>query len=173
MKNLVSKLNKNIWKHLKAMLTTGYIGAYSHRTKFLAVFLFVNLASSAVAAAPATPIKATNERIYDMTSVQDNSPRSSFETMEVVATAYSSTPDQTDDTPFITAANTRVRDGIVAANFLPMFTKIQIPELYGDKIFTVEDRMNIRYTENNLDVWFSDRVDAKEFGVKKITIKVL
>ncbi|MDP3003980.1 MAG: hypothetical protein Q8N43_00505, partial [Candidatus Azambacteria bacterium] len=39
-------------------------------------------------------------------------------TMKVVLTAYSSTPDQTDDTPFITASNTRVRDGIVAANFL-------------------------------------------------------
>ena len=36
----------------------------------------------------------------------------------VTITAYSSTPDQTDSTPFITAYNTFVRDGIVAANFL-------------------------------------------------------
>src|SRR3989344_1966573 len=65
--------------------------------------------------------------------------------MLVAASAYSSTPDQTDDSPFITAWNTRVRDGIIAANFLPFGTKIKIPDAYGDKIFIVEDRMNRRY----------------------------
>ncbi|MBI2674482.1 MAG: 3D domain-containing protein, partial [Candidatus Yanofskybacteria bacterium] len=60
----------------------------------------------------------------------------------VMASAYSSTPDQTDDTPFITAWGTQVRDGIIAANFLPFGTLVKMPDLYGDKIFTVEDRMN-------------------------------
>ena len=64
--------------------------------------------------------------------------------MVVLATAYSSTPDQTDATPFITAWNTRVRDGILAANFLPFGTLVKIPEVFGDKIFVVEDRMHQR-----------------------------
>jgi 3D (Asp-Asp-Asp) domain-containing protein len=99
-----------------------------------------------------------------------------YKRIEVVATAYSSTPDQTDSTPFITAANTRVRDGIVAANFLKMYTKIQIPSLYGKKIFTVEDRMNRRYNDvipPRIDVWMEGRYQAIKFGVKKIEILVL
>ena len=71
----------------------------------------------------------------------------------VRATAYSSTVDQTDDSPFITASNTYVRDGIVAANFLPFKTKIMIPELFGNKVFTVEDRMHRRFSDR-VDIWF-------------------
>lgn len=93
-------------------------------------------------------------------------------TMVVLATAYSSTPDQTDDTPFVTAWNTRVRDGIIAANFLPFGTEIRIPEIFGDKIFVVEDRMHQRYFYR-VDVWFPERSLAKEFGVKKVTIEVI
>ena len=92
--------------------------------------------------------------------------------MIVTATAYSSTPDQTDASPFIAADGTHVYDGMVAANFLPFDTQVQIPDLYGDKVFEVHDRMNKRYP-NRLDVWFPDRQSAKEFGVRKIKIKVL
>lgn len=90
----------------------------------------------------------------------------------VVATAYSSTPDQTDDTPFITASGTIVRDGIIATNFLPFGTKIKIPDIYGDKIFVVEDRMNRRYW-HRVDIWFPDRQSALEFGFKKVKIQIL
>lgn len=90
----------------------------------------------------------------------------------VAATAYSSTPDQTDSTPFITALGTTVRDGIIAANFLPFGTKIKIPEIYGDKIFMVEDRMNRRYWYR-VDIWFPNRQSALEFGFKKIKIQIL
>lgn len=99
-------------------------------------------------------------------------------THTVRATGYSSTPDQTDDTPFITASGTYVRDGIIAANFsingrrVPFGTKVRIPEIYGDKVFLVEDRMNSRYT-NNLDVWFPERSLAKEFGSKRVVIEVV
>ncbi len=90
----------------------------------------------------------------------------------VSITAYSSTPDQTDDTPFITARGTYVRDGIIAANFLPFGTKIKIPELFGDKIFIVEDRMNSRYW-HKVDIWFPDRESALEFGVKTVKIQII
>jgi len=83
----------------------------------------------------------------------------------VSMTAYSSTPDQTDDSPFITANGTRVRDGIVAVNGVPFGTKIKIPELYGDKVFVVTDRMNKRYTDR-VDIWMETREEAIQFGVK-------
>lgn len=90
----------------------------------------------------------------------------------VMASAYSSTPDQTDNTPFITAWGTQVRDGIIAANFLPFGTLVKMPDLYGDKIFVVEDRMNRRYTYK-IDVWFPERGQAMEFGNKKVKIEVV
>ncbi|MBD3252034.1 hypothetical protein GF380_06350, partial [Candidatus Uhrbacteria bacterium] len=57
----------------------------------------------------------------------------------VPMTAYTSRPEETDDTPFITADGSHVRDGIVAANFLPFGTKVRIPSLFGDQIFEVHD----------------------------------
>lgn len=93
-------------------------------------------------------------------------------TYAVRASAYSSTPDQTDDTPFITAKGTYVRDGIIAANFLPFNTKIRIPELYGDRVFVVEDRMNKRYW-HNIDVWFPERNLALEFGIQNVIIEII
>ena len=90
----------------------------------------------------------------------------------VSITAYSSTPDQTDNSPFITARGTYVRDGIIAANFLPFGTKIKIPELFGDKIFIVEDRMNSRYW-HKVDIWFPERQDALEFGIKTAKIQII
>jgi 3D (Asp-Asp-Asp) domain-containing protein len=93
-------------------------------------------------------------------------------TRTVWVTAYSSTPEETDDTPFITASNATVRDGIIAANFLPFGTKVQIPELFGNKVFVVEDRMHPRKT-NNVDVWMPTKEDAIQFGVHKTEIAVL
>lgn len=93
-------------------------------------------------------------------------------TMRLYVTGYSSTPEQTDDTPFITASGKRVRDGIVATNLLPLGTKIKIPELYGSKIFVVEDRMNRRMQEH-VDIWFANYADAKNFGKKRASIVVL
>ncbi len=93
--------------------------------------------------------------------------------IRVVATAYSSTVWQTDDDPFITAAGTRVRDGIIANNLLSFGTKVRIPELYGDKIFVVEDRMNRRKGNYQIDIWFPEYWQAKNFGAKRTYIEVL
>ena len=90
----------------------------------------------------------------------------------VIVTAYSSTPEETDDTPHITASGTPVREGIVAANFLPIGTKIKIPVLYGDKIFVVEDRMHPRKVYQ-VDIWFSDTIEALEFGARQTFIEVV
>lgn len=89
----------------------------------------------------------------------------------VTVTAYSSTPDQTDDSPFVTADGTWVHDGTLAANFLPFGTKVRLPDYSGDKVYTVEDRMNERYTYR-ADVWMTSREAAKQFGVKKLKMEI-
>lgn len=92
--------------------------------------------------------------------------------MEVWVTAYSSTPDQTDDSPFITAANTPVRHGIVAANFLPFGTEIKIPEIFGEEVFVVEDRMH-RRKRGFIDIWMPTRKDALKFGIRRAEIVIV
>lgn len=89
----------------------------------------------------------------------------------VIATAYNSLPNQTDDSPWITASGTRCRTGVIASNHLPIGTKVMI-EGFGDKVFTVEDRMNKRY-KKRIDIWFRDYRQARRFGVKKIKYYVL
>jgi len=90
----------------------------------------------------------------------------------VAVTAYSSTVDQTDSTPFITASGSYVSDGTIACNFLRFGTRVRFPQLYGDKIFTVEDRMALK-NGNKIDIWFDTRDQAKQFGVKTLKIEVL
>jgi len=102
-----------------------------------------------------------------------NEAQKTVKTIKVVVTAYSSTPGQTDDTPFITASGKYVGDGIIANNMLPFGTKVKIPALYGDKIFTVEDRMNKRMGNYRMDIWFPERAQAINFGVKTAEVIVL
>lgn len=92
-------------------------------------------------------------------------------TINIPLTAYSSEPGQTDDTPFLTASQTHVRDGVVAANFLPIGTRVKIPALFGDKIFIVEDRMNPRY-DKKMDIWMDQTSDAIKFGLRHATVEI-
>jgi len=87
--------------------------------------------------------------------------------------AYTSTPGQTDDDPFTAANGKRVHDGMIAANGLPFGTKIRIPDVYGDKVFVVEDRMNKRYTFGHFDVWLdTSRKEALKFGRKHVSVEI-
>jgi len=87
-------------------------------------------------------------------------------------TAYSSTIDQTDDTPFITASGSYVKDGVAAANILPFGTKFKLPEIFGDQVFVVEDRMHPRF-QNRIDIWFANREEAADFGKKWTKVEIL
>lgn len=87
-------------------------------------------------------------------------------------TAYASTPDETDSTPFITASGLLVRDGIAATNHLPFGTQFTIPALFGDKVFTVEDRMSPRI-KNTMDIWMPTRAAAILFGANYANIVIL
>ena len=90
----------------------------------------------------------------------------------LTVTAYSSEPRQTDDTPFTTAWQTPVRDGVVALNFLPKGTMVRFPDKYGDKIFIVEDRMNVRYPYR-ADIWMYETPDARQFGIRYLRMEQL
>jgi len=125
---------------------------------------------------PVKEVSTTNQQISLMViggdSLMGINESLSPKMMKVVLTGYSSTTDQTDDTPFITASNTLTRDGIVAANFLAFGTKVQIPSIFGDKVFTVEDRMAKKHSDK-IDIWFPERYLAKNFGVQEAEVVIL
>ncbi len=84
----------------------------------------------------------------------------------VTATGYSSRVQETDDTPFITASGKHVQWGIVAINGLKFGTKVRFPELFGDELFVVQDRMNESKGTEHADFWFAKTSDALKFGAK-------
>lgn len=85
--------------------------------------------------------------------------------------AYSSSIDETDDTPFIAANGKRVYNGMIACpSRFPFETEI---EILGET-YKCGDRMAKRYRDgNHFDVWMESKEEAKSFGrIKtKITIK--
>src|SRR3989344_8386082 len=92
--------------------------------------------------------------------------------VKVNVTGYSSRVEETDDTHFVTASGTIVRSGVVAANWLPFGTKVRIPAVFGDQVFTVEDRMHQR-NANKMDIWFSTTEDALRFGNRVVRVEIL
>lgn len=90
----------------------------------------------------------------------------------VWVTAYASVPGETDADPFITASGNYVHDGIIAANWLPFGTKVRIPALFGDKVFTVEDRMNQIFNQR-ADIWMPSVGAAIHFGIQHVAIVVI
>ena len=91
--------------------------------------------------------------------------------LKVTVTGYSSTPDQTDDTPFTTASNKRVRPGIIALSrdLLRHYTR-GAPFAFGDEVeldglgtFIVEDTMAPRF-QRRADIWFPTRAAATRWG---------
>ncbi|MDD4901600.1 MAG: hypothetical protein PHE24_00480 [Patescibacteria group bacterium] len=94
-----------------------------------------------------------------------------------VLTAYNSEIGQTDNTPCITASGFDLckhgQEDIVAINGVKMGTKVRFPDLFGDRVFVVRDRMNSRYDSSRVDVWMLSRADAKNFGVRVAKMEFL
>ncbi|MEK7623325.1 MAG: hypothetical protein AAB408_01475 [Patescibacteria group bacterium] len=116
---------------------------------------------------PLFEVKAAEAASFPV--AQDRAP---LRTLTVIATAYSSDPYQTDSTPCIPAMNfdlceaylTQGFEDTIAANFLPLGTKVRFPELYGGKVFTVRDRMNARYNYENIGYYRIDFYKAANDG---------
>lgn len=87
--------------------------------------------------------------------------------INMTVTAYNSEISQCDNNPCITANGFNVCkhgiEDVIATNILPFGTKVMFPELYGDKVFTVQDRMNPKYTYR-ADIWMVNHADAIKFG---------
>jgi 3D (Asp-Asp-Asp) domain-containing protein len=120
------------------------------------------------------------ERTVNLTADTCQAPSSPKQILSVNATAYSSSPGQTDSTPCITATGFDVCENYalygsantLASNFLPVHTIVKIPELYGDQIFVVRDRMNPRYGLKNVDIWMPTYSEARRFGNQEVTIEI-
>ncbi len=98
--------------------------------------------------------------------------------LKAVMTVYTSTPEETDADPFIAASGKRVYDGMIANNCLKFGTNVTFTDengnkIFGDKVFTVHDRMNARYGCNRFDMWVDQpRAEARKFGVKRLVAQV-
>ena len=86
-----------------------------------------------------------------------------------VITGYSSDPAETDDTPFITASNQKVRSGIVASNDLEFGEYV----LINGKSYEVQDRMNKRHQDGEMDIWFETKEEAIKFGRQLVEVYLL
>lgn len=110
---------------------------------------------------------ANNSHLLDI-----NNYKAKLDTVYVFVTAYSSDPAETNGDPFITASGSFVHWGTAATNFLPFGTKIQIPEIFGDEIFIIKDRMH-RSRRYVVDIWHPSKDGAVNFGAHLTYIKIL
>jgi 3D (Asp-Asp-Asp) domain-containing protein len=155
----------SIFPAIFSLLLTFTVGSSPENEADFETVLSQNLESSQV-------LTVQNNSLFAVSSPFNPEPEA-VKQIKVVITAYSSTPWETDDSPYLTAAGTWVRDGIIANNYLPFGSKVRIPELYGDRIFVVEDRMNSRIGYYHVDIWFPSYQEALNFGSKRTYIEVL
>tara|TARA_Y100000310_G_scaffold69685_1_gene65233 strand:- start:555 stop:1001 length:447 start_codon:yes stop_codon:yes gene_type:complete len=90
---------------------------------------------------------------------------------EILATitGYSSSFDETDETPFITASGARTREGIIAC---PRNIEFGTEIIIDGKSYTCEDRLSLKY-DNRFDVWFASKEKAIEFGKQEKIVNIL
>lgn len=131
----------------------------------------INVSSMPVQSTTINVLKTSTDTLPVISS------RKPMMTVNMVVTAYTSQVAQTDDSPCITASGMDVcergAEDIVATNFnwLPFGTRIKIPELFGDRVFIIHDRMNARYSQR-VDVWMKSYADAVKFGKKYATVEI-
>lgn len=96
-----------------------------------------------------------------------------LKSVQVTITAYSSTIDQCDSTPYIAANNEPVRVGVLAVSpdmqkefGIRFGQRVLIP---GYGLFEVCDVMNPRW-KRRVDIWESDRNAARLFGKRQGTM---
>lgn len=112
----------------------------------------------------------------DLNHLPENPDLPVKKTFHAGVTAYNSEAAQCDASPCITANGFDLcKHGIedsIATNMLPFGTKVKMPELFGDRVFVVRDRMNSRYYQR-FDVWMKDKPAAIKFGYKVTKIEIL
>lgn len=93
-------------------------------------------------------------------------------------TMYNPSKNQTDATPKIMASGKKLYEGAIATSdyTMPLGTKVYVPEL--DRVYTVEDRMNRRYSPHTygktvfdiptLEATSTDVGNARKFGRQQL-----
>lgn len=93
----------------------------------------------------------------------------------LVVTAYTPSPDETDSSPEITAAMTKVRPGTVAVSrdlFKKGWTFGKKVYIEGEGIKTINDLMSDKW-EKRMDILYFDKQDARQFGKRQLTVALL
>jgi 3D (Asp-Asp-Asp) domain-containing protein len=146
--------------------------------KYLQILLVITLlafpaAIKADTAVPHTPTAPPTTTVAHAAAPSTANPAINIlDTETAWVTAYTSDPDETSDHPLITASGGMVHDGVVADNSLPFGTQIEIPGLFGNKIFTVEDRTSQKFS-GRVDIWMPTQGAAINFGIQHVKIVVL
>jgi len=99
-------------------------------------------------------------------------PESKLITEEVgwrIITGYSSSKDETDNTPDITASQKPTQEGVIAC---PRYYKFSTQFLINGKIYTCWDRMNSKFI-HRFDIWFPSKQEAKEWGNKILMVYLI
>lgn len=117
----------------------------------------------------------TAELAYEPGDTPWLAPRS----IQVLATAYNSVEDQTDDTPWLAAWQNELKPGqrVVAVSRslerrynITDGTVIFIEGLDG--LWWVRDRMSSKWRDDRIDIWMEDDVKkARSFGAKHLRIE--
>ena len=139
------------------------------------IFILLTVLNGASAAHPSLP---TTPTVYqrDLYASTWNRPKLRI---KAIVTAYSSTPEETDSSPFITANGTRVHRGVIANNCLSFGTEVQLESpgaSHADAsrtTYVVLDRMSRRYDCTHFDVWFPTRGEAIRWGKRTVTVEEL
>jgi len=91
------------------------------------------------------------------------------EKVKILVTGYSSTVDQCDSSPFITASGTHVRYGTMACPpQYPLGTMVTIDNM---GTFVCEDRGGA-IKGNHFDMWFASREAALDWGKRSVTAMI-
>jgi len=85
--------------------------------------------------------------------------------------AYTSSPDETDSTPDVTAWGTTPENGTLACpSKYPFGTWVRI----NGKKYQCEDRMHARYRDKEVfDMWMASKSEAFKWGRRTLTVEIL
>jgi len=92
-----------------------------------------------------------------------------LESVHAVVTAYTSSEDETDSTPFENAAGTVPGRGSVAC---PMRFAFGTRVLIRGHEYICDDRMHPKFGDR-FDVWMQTKAEAFEFGKQHVTVAII
>lgn len=114
--------------------------------------------------------KGTQESVSESNDTTEPEEESVWHTGEF--SAYSASPDETDENPEINASGKKVKKGDVACpKSMEFGTKIEVK---GHGTFECWDRMNQRYQDkSNFDILVESKDEAFQFGRKNLEYRIV